>query len=142
MKASEECLNAIKGFEKLELKAYKCPAGILTIGYGHTQGVKVGQVITEAQADVLLKGDVLNVENSLNKLNLDLTQGQFDAIVDFCFNLGVWKFLSSTLYRMIAIHASDTNITAQFRRWVYAGGKVLKGLQKRREWEVQQWIKE
>ena len=142
MKASDECINAIKGFERLELKAYKCPAGILTIGYGHTRGVKDGQVITKVQADVLLKGDVLNVENSLNKLNLDLTQGQFDAIVDFCFNLGVQKFLSSTLYRMIAIHASDANIVVQFRRWVYAGGKALKGLQKRREWEVQQWLKE
>ena len=141
MKASEICINAIKGFEALELKAYKCPANVLTIGYGHTQGVKVGQVITEAQADVLLKGDVLNVENSLNKLNLDLTQGQFDAIVDFCFNLGVWKFLSSTLYNMIAVHASDANITAQFRRWVYADGKKLNGLIKRREWEVQSWMK-
>jgi lysozyme len=141
MKASEICINAIKGFEKLKLKAYKCPAGVLTIGYGHTRGVKEGQVITKVQADVLLKGDVLNVENSLNKLNLDLTQGQFDAIVDFCFNLGVQKFLGSKLYNMIAIHASDANISAQFRRWVYANGKVLKGLQKRREWEVQSWIK-
>lgn len=142
MKASDECINAIKGFEVLNLEAYRCPANVLTIGYGHTMGVKVGQVITEAQADVLLKGDVLNVENSLNKLNLDLAQGQFDALVDFCFNLGIWKFLSSTLYRMIAIHASDANITAQFRRWVYADGKKLNGLVKRREWEVQQWIKE
>ena len=139
MKASDECIKAIKNFEQLELKAYKCPAGVLTIGYGHTRGVKVGQTITEAQADVLLKGDVLNVENSLNKLNLDLTQGQFDALVDFCFNLGFHKFIGSTLYNMICLHSSDANISAQFRRWVYAGGKVLKGLQKRREWEVQQW---
>ena len=139
MKASDTCINAIKGFEKLELKAYKCPAGVLTIGYGHTRGVKEGQVITKVQADVLLKGDVLNVENSLNKLNLDLTQGQFDAIVDFCFNLGVGKFLNSTLYNMIAVHASDANITTQFRRWVYASGKKLNGLVKRREWEVKQW---
>ena len=142
MKASDVCIQAIKGFERLEIKAYKCPAGILTIGYGHTQGVKVGQVITEAQADVLLKGDVLNVENSLNKLNLDLTQGQFDSLVDFCFNLGFHKFLGSTLYRMIAVHASDANIVTQFRRWVYADGKKLNGLVKRREWEVQSWIKE
>ena len=139
MKASEECLNAIKGFETLQLKAYKCPAGVLTIGYGHTRGVKEGQVITKVQADVLLKGDVLNVENSLNKLNLDLTQGKFDAIVDFCFNLGVQKFLGSKLYNMIAIHESDDEIATQFRRWVYGGGKKLDGLVKRREWEVQQW---
>jgi lysozyme len=139
MRASEECINAIKGFETLELKAYKCPAGVLTIGYGHTRGVKEGQVITEVQADVLLKGDVLNVETSLNKLNLDLTQGQFDAIVDFCFNLGMVKFIGSTLYTKILVHASDDEVVTQFRRWVYGGGKKLDGLVKRREWEVQQW---
>mgnify|MGYP003584836068 FL=1 len=139
MRASEECINAIKGFEKLELKAYKCPAGVLTIGYGHTRGVKEGQVITKVQADVLLKGDVLNVEKSLNSMSITFTQGQFDALVDFCFNLGMVKFLGSKLYNMIAIHASDDEIAAQFRRWVYASGKKLNGLVKRREWEVQQW---
>ena len=139
MKASEECLNAIKGFEKLELKAYKCPAGVLTIGYGHTRGVKEGQVITEAQADVLLKGDVLLVEKSINDLGLTLTQGQFDALVDFCFNLGRTKLLNSTLYVKILDNASDDDIATQFRRWVYGGGKKLDGLVKRREWEVQQW---
>ena len=139
MRASKECINAIKGFETLELKAYKCPSGVLTIGYGHTRGVKKGQVITKVQADVLLKGDVLNVENSLNKLNLDLTQGQFDAIVDFCFNLGMAKFIGSTLYTKILVHATDDEIATQFRRWVYGGGKKLDGLVKRREWEVQQW---
>ena len=141
MKASEECLNAIKGFEKLELKAYKCPAGVLTIGYGHTRGVKKGQVITKVQADVLLKGDLLAVEKSINDLGLALTQGQFDALVDFCFNLGRTKLLNSTLYVKILDNASDDDIATQFRRWVYGGGKKLDGLVKRREWEVQQWKK-
>ncbi len=139
MRASEDCINAIKGFETLELKAYKCPAGVLTIGYGHTRGVKVGQVITEVQADVLLNGDIINVENFLNKLGLKLKQGQFDALVDFCFNLGQQKLLESTLYTKILDHASDDDIAAQFRRWVYGGGKKLNGLVKRREWEVTQW---
>lgn len=139
MRASEECINAIKGFETLQLKAYKCPAGVLTIGYGHTRGVKEGQVITEIQADVLLKGDVLVVEKSINDLGLTLTQGQFDALVDFCFNLGRTKLLNSTLYVKILDNASDDEIAAQFRRWVYGGGKKLNGLVKRREWEVQQW---
>ena len=141
MKASEICITAIKGFEALELKSYKCPANVLTIGYGHTRGVKDGQVITEAQADALLKGDVLVVENFLNGLNIALTQGQFDALVDFCFNLGQQKLLNSTLYAKISVHASDDEITAQFRRWVYGGGKKLNGLVKRREWEVAQWIR-
>ena len=141
MKASEICINAIKGFETLELKAYKCPANVLTIGYGHTRGVKVGQIITEAQAEVLLKGDILNVENSLNSMSLTFTQGQFDALVDFCFNFGMVKFIGSTLYTKILVHATNDEVTAQFRRWVYANGKKLNGLIKRREWEVAQWIR-
>ena len=141
MKASEICINAIKVFEKLELKSYKCPANVLTIGYGHTRGVKVGQVITEAQADALLKGDILVVENFLNGLNIALTQGQFDALVDFCFNLGQQKLLNSTLLAKISVHATGNEIAAQFRRWVYGGGKKLNGLVKRREWEVAQWIR-
>ena len=139
MKASEECINAIKGFETLQLKAYKCPSGVLTIGYGHTRGVKEGQVITEVQADVLLKGDILNVEKSLNSMSITFTQGQFDALVDFCFNLGMVKFIGSTLYTKILVHATDDEIATQFRRWVYGGGKKLDGLVKRREWEVKQW---
>ena len=141
MKASEICINAIKGFETLELKAYKCPANVLTIGYGHTRGVKIGQVITEAQADALLKGDVLAVEQFLNGLNITLKQGQFDALVDFCFNLGQQKLLNSTLLAKISVHATGNEIAAQFRRWVYGGGKKLNGLVKRREWEVAQWIR-
>ena len=141
MKASEICINAIKGFETLELKAYKCPANVWTIGYGHTRGVKIGQVITEAQADALLKGDILVVEQFLNSINITLTQGQFDALVDFCFNLGQQKLLNSTLLAKISVHASDDEIAEQFRRWVYGGGKKLDGLVKRREWEVQQWIR-
>ena len=142
MKASDECINAIKGFERLELKAYKCPANVLTIGYGHTRGVKIGQVITEVQADALIKGDILVVEQFLNGLNITLNQGQFDALVDFCFNLGHQKLLNSTLLAKISVHASDDEIAAQFRRWVYGGGKKLNGLIKRREWEVEQWVKE
>ena len=141
MKASEICINAIKGFETLELKAYKCPANVLTIGYGHTRGVKIGQVITEAQADALLKGDILAVEQFLNGLNITLKQGQFDALVDFCFNLGQQKLLNSTLLAKISVHASDDEIAAQFRRWVYGGGKKLNGLVKRREWEAQSWLR-
>ena len=140
MRASSTCINAIKGFETLELKAYKCPANVWTIGYGHTRGVKIGQVITEAQADALLKGDILVVEQFLNGLNITFTQGQFDALVDFCFNIGQQKLLNSTLLAKISVHASDDEIAEQFRRWVYGGGKKLDGLVKRREWEVKSWI--
>ena len=72
-------------------------------------------------------------------MSITFTQGQFDALVDFCFNLGMVKFIGSTLYTKILVHAPDDEIAAQFRRWVYGGGKKLDGLVKRREWEVQQW---
>lgn len=141
MRASEECINAIKGFEKLELKSYKCPAGVLTIGYGHTRGVKRGQVITKVQADVLLKGDLLNIETYLNKLGILKTQGQFDAICDFCFNLGIGKFIGSTLYKVICRGGSDEEVEAQLMKWIYGGGKPLNGLIKRRKWDAQQWVR-
>lgn len=141
MRASNKCINAIKGFETLELKAYKCPSGVLTIGYGHTRGVKSGQVITEIQADVLLKGDILNVEKSLNSMSITFTQGQFDALVDFCFNLGIGKFIGSTLYKVICRGGSDEEVEAQLMKWIYGGGKPLNGLIKRRKWDAQQWVR-
>jgi lysozyme len=139
MRASEICINAIKSFEDLRLRAYKCPADVLTIGYGHIRGVKNGQIITLAQANSLLKGDLLSIETYLNKLGILKTQGQFDAICDFCFNLGIGKFISSTLYKVICRGGSDEEVETQFMKWVYSGGKPLNGLIKRREWEAQQW---
>ena len=141
MKASDECIDAIKRFKGCRLKAYKCPAGVWTIGYGHTTGVHDGQVITEAQAESLLRGDLLTAELYLSEIRQIDTQGKFDACVDFCFNLGQRKLLNSTLLAKISVHASDDEIAAQFRRLVYANGKKLNGLVKRREWEVQQWLK-
>ena len=141
MRTSEECIDAIKGFEACSLRAYKCPAGVLTIGYGHTQGVKEGQVITQAQADSLLRGDILPVETYLNSVPVDFTQGQFDALVDFCFNLGITKFKGSTLYNKVITKSPDSDIIVQFNKWVYGGGKKLNGLVKRRAWEASQWIK-
>ena len=141
MRTSNECIDAIKGFEACSLQAYKCPAGVWTIGYGHTQGVKDGQTITQAQADTLLKGDILPVETYLNSMSIDFTQGQFDALVDFCFNLGIAKFKSSTLYNKVVLKSSDSDIIVQFNRWTYGGGKKLNGLVKRRTWEAAQWVK-
>ena len=141
MRASEICISAIKGFEGCKLKAYKCPAGVWTIGCGHTKGVKPGQVITQAQADVLLKGDLLPVESYLNALQVTFTQGQFDALADFCFNLGISKFRGSTLYNKVLSHAPDGDIAKEFRKWVYARKIKLSGLVKRREWEAGRWIR-
>lgn len=140
-RASDTLIQAVKQFEGLRLKSYRCPAGIWTIGYGHTHGVKTGQQITRAQADSLLRGDLLPFVQYVNRLGVCKTQGQFDAIVDFAYNLGTTALGSSTLLQRIRINADDATICKEFRRWVHSGGKVLAGLKKRREWECKQWMK-
>ena len=101
MKSSDLLLNKIIEFEGCKLTAYKCPAGVWTIGVGHTKGVKQGQPITDAQAMSLLKGDLLPCENYVNNLGVCKTQGQFDALVDFSFNLGSSALGRSTLLKYI-----------------------------------------
>lgn len=136
---SDKGIELIRSFEGLELKAYLCPAGILTIGIGHTKGVKKGDTITEEQALQYFKDDVEPIENYLNKLNICETQGQFDALVSFIFNLGKGSFSRSTLLKKIKNKASDEEICTQFMRWVYAGGKKLNGLIRRRKAECELW---
>lgn len=132
MKASVDAYKLIKQFEGLRLKAYLCPAGIWTIGYGHTSGVSPNSFITIQEADEYLHRDVATIEMQLNKLNLILRQCQWDAIVSFVFNVGIGNFKSSTLLAKIRINPEDNSIMDEFLRWVYANGKVMKGLQKRR----------
>ena len=140
MKSSELLLNKIIDFEGCKLTAYKCPAGVWTIGIGHTTGVKQGQVITEAQAMTLLKGDLLPCENYVNNLGVCKTQGQFDALVDFAFNLGTAALERSTLLKYIRQGKAEQYIREQFARWVNAGGKVMPGLVKRRAWEADRYF--
>lgn len=132
-------IKGICNFEGLVLTAYKCPAGVWTIGYGHTKGVKRGQRITKEQAVEYLKQDIQPIINYLNKLNVCKTQGQFGALVSFIFNLGVGNFQKSTLYKYIKQNKSDDMICAQFMRWTKSGGRVLPGLVKRRQWECNMW---
>jgi lysozyme len=139
MKASEKLISAIKGFEGLRLESYKCPAGVWTIGYGHTRGVKAGQKITIEQAESLLKGDLLPFEKFVDGIGLELTQGQFDALVDFSYNLGVGRLQSSTLLKKIRSKESYQVIRNEFLKWTHSGGKVLAGLVRRREWEADRW---
>lgn len=140
MNTSENGLALIKRYEGLRLEAYRCPAGVLTIGYGHTKGVKTGDKITQAKADELLREDVGEVEKVLNQqiilTGVKLRQGQFDALVSFAYNLGIGNLLRSTLWRIIRQNPEDNDIPAQFRRWVNAGGKKLPGLVARREAEI------
>ena len=132
MTTSEAGLNIIKKYEGLRLKAYKCPAGVWTIGYGHTKGVTSSMVINEATANAYLREDVRSAEVVLNKLGINFRQGQFDALVSWLFNLGAGSFASSTLRKKIVANAKDEEITDQIIKWVNAGGKPLLGLKKRR----------
>ena len=140
MKSSELLLNKIIDFEGCKLTAYKCPAGVWTIGVGHTKGVKQGQTITEAQAMSLLKGDLLPCENYVNNLGVCKTQGQFDALVDFAFNLGTAALGRSTLLKYIRAKKPEQYIRGEFAKWVKSGGKTLAGLVKRRAWEADRYF--
>lgn len=132
MKVSNNGINLVKRFEGLELKAYRDSVGILTIGYGHTHAVKVGDVITDEQADIFLREDLQVAELTVNtNVKVKLTQGQFDALVSFVFNLGSGNFVKSTLIKKL--NAGDyAGATDEFGKWVNAGGKKLSGLVKRR----------
>ena len=139
MRASKECIAALKQFEGLSLKAYRCSAGRLTIGYGHASGVKAGARITQAQAEAYLQQDIADCEKSVQALLPNLTQGQFDALVEWTFQFGCSRLRTTTLYAKIKANAGAAAVCAQFRRWVYVNGKVATGLQKRREWDCARW---
>jgi len=132
MKVSNNGINLVKRFEGLELKAYRDSVGILTIGYGHTHAVKAGEIITGEQADAFLREDLQVAELTVNtNVKVKLTQGQFDALVSFVFNLGSGNFVKSTLIKKL--NAEDyAGAADEFGKWVNAGGKKLSGLVKRR----------
>ena len=132
MNTSPKGIALIKEFEGLRLKAYKCPGGVWTIGYGHTAGVKPGIVISEAQAEEYLKADLIAFERYLNGLGLALNQNQFDALISFIYTVGTGNFSSSTLLRKVRANPQDDSIMDEFLRWVYSKGRVLPGLQRRR----------
>ena len=131
-----EGLALIKKFEGCELEAYKCPAGVWTIGYGHIKGVQEGDVITEQQADDMLVEELEEYENYIHNLvNCPLNQNQFDALVSWVYNLGSSNLQASTLLKVL--NAGDyAGVPAQMLRWNKAGGKVLEGLTRRRQAEA------
>ena len=138
MEISVECYVMIARFEGCKLKAYKCAGGVWTIGYGHTKGVNEGDRITQRQADDYLHEDITEVQNIVDKY-LPLTQGQYDALVSFIFNVGEANFNNSTLKKKMLANKNDKTIGDEFSRWVYANGKKLDGLVKRREWEARKY---
>ena len=138
MKTSQKGLQLIKQHEGCRLTAYKCPAGVLTIGYGHTgTDVVAGMVITAVQAEELLKKDIQWAETAVNQEGLNITQNQFDALVSFTYNVGARNFKNSTLLKMIKVNPLSINIRTEFARWNKAKGSTLPGLVTRRKAEAE-----
>lgn len=137
MKTSKNGIQLIKQFEGCRLKAYKCPANVWTIGIGHTgtvngKPITADMTITELMAETLLAIDLQKFENAINtKVKKPLTQNEFDALVSFVFNNGIGAFANSTMLKLL--NQGNFELAAkQFDRWIYAKGKVLNGLKKRR----------
>ena len=135
MKISQEGLSLIKKFEGLRLKAYKCSANVLTIGYGHTGGVKETDKITLEEADSLLEKDIAKFEEYVSdNVIVKLNQSQFDALVAWTFNLGPGNLRESTMLKKLNNQEYES-VPFEMRRWNKAGGKTLDGLIRRREAE-------
>ncbi|HQB09116.1 MAG TPA: lysozyme [bacterium] len=131
----EKAKRLIKEFEGLRLTAYLCPAGVWTIGYGHTKGVKRGMKIDQAQADRLLDIDLIDVARSIRQLvKVNINDNQAQALVSFVFNIGYGAFEKSTLLRKIN-NRDFLAASLEFRKWVYAKGIKLPGLVRRRSVE-------
>ena len=130
MKTSQRGINLIKQFEGVRLTAYKCPAGVYTIGYGHTRGVERGMKITEEEASAYLNADLLNSEKAVERYDsvYHWNQNEFDALVSFTFNCG------ATNLRALLRNGrrNRSQIVATLPLYRKAGGKVLKGLERRR----------
>lgn len=142
MNISDNGLSAIQKHEGCVLKAYRCPAGVWTIGYGHTSGVRQGMSITSQQASSYLRQDLKVVETCLAAaVKTPLTQNQYDALCSFVFNVGPGNFLRSTLLRKVKADPSDPSIRDEFMKWNKASGTVLEGLTRRRRCEAEMYFK-
>ena len=140
MIVTSDCKKIVKHFESLNLKAYKCPAGVWTIGWGHTQWVGAGMVITESVAEELLDKDLELAINSVNSLvKVDLMQHQFDALVSLVFNIGHGNFSKSTMLKLLN-ERDYLGAANEFAKWRMAGGKVMPGLVRRRAAEANLFI--
>lgn len=126
------CADFIKSFEGERLKAYQCSAGVWTIGVGHTQGVKPGDVLTPEESNALFLADLWHFKKKMTPLvSIDVTEGQFIALMSFVFNVGVNAFMTSTLRKRLN-EGDLTQASFEFLKWKFAGGVVVKGLLNRR----------
>ena len=140
MKTTEILLQKLMEMEGCRLTAYRDEGGTLTIGYGHTKGVREGDKISKYWAKELLQQDIDEVERQVRELKVARTEGQLDALVSFAFNLGIGRLKASSLLEAIRMGGSKAQIVREFKKWVYGGGKKLPGLMKRREWEANRFF--
>lgn len=140
MKISNQGIELIKKFEGCKLTAYRDSVGIPTIGIGHTRGVKMGMKITLQQAADFLRDDLAYCEKTLNGIGVVFTQNEYDALCSWVFNLGVGSFTWSTMYKRIVARADKESITDEMVKWVYAGGRSLLGLKRRRVEEANMYL--
>lgn len=145
MKTSDKGIAFIKSFETLRLQAYKPvrTEKYYTIGYGHCgPDVTHDATITEAEAEQMLAEDLADTERAVSNATTgwNLKQCQFDALASFTFNVGVNAFQNSTLLKLIKQGASGKAIRDEFARWCYSDGRVLKGLQRRRQAEADMYF--
>ena len=142
MNISNKGIELIKKFEGCSLFSYKCPAGVWTIGYGHTgsnvhQGLKISQI----EAEKFLKIDLIVHSNNVSKLvKVPLSQNQFDALVSLEYNIGYGNFSKSTLLKLLN-SKNYKGAAEQFKMWKMSRGKILSGLVKRRQAEYELFIK-
>lgn len=145
---TEEGISLIKKYEGCKLTAYKCPAGVWTIGYGNTfyengSTVKPGDKITQERADQLFRNILEKkfVEPIRKLIVSDINDNMFSAIVSFTYNVGIGNLKSSTLLKKVNANPYDQTISLEFKKWVKSAGKVLPGLVRRRESESDLYFK-
>ena len=144
MRTSDEGVRLIQLYEGLRLTSYVCPAGVLTIGYGHTSAagkptVEPKMTITKDEASLILRSDLGRFERGVESLvKVDLAQHQFDALVSFAFNCGLGALKKSTLLKRVNAKRFD-EVPSEFMKWTRGGGRQLAGLVRRRRAEVEMW---
>jgi lysozyme len=144
MNISDEGLKLIMQFEGLRLKAYRCPAGVWTIGYGHTSAagapdVRDGMRISATEAEAILRRDLAGFETAVaGMVRTEVTQAQFDVLVSFAYNCGVGALKASTLLKRVNTGAYDA-VPTELMKWTKAKGKELPGLVRRRRAEAALW---
>ena len=140
VKASKEAIRLIKHHEGIRNKPYKCPAGLFTVGIGHLIGdgktlpASWNRTFTNEEIDGILKSDLSRFELGISKMlpNVQLKQHEFDALVSFCFNLGLGCFQRSTI-RQALLRGDKEQAMESLMKYCRAGGKILRGLENRRK---------